>query len=157
MTDPLALIHYTPRSFMLNRARVYKQEVDFKPRGLWLSVGRAWEDWCRGEDWGVSTLTHRTGVTFAAGANVLTLSTVEGIDKFTAEHCVPIIHDGRPVDVDFVDWPTLATLYDGIIIAPYQHQRRLSLPWYYPWDCASGCVWNLDVIMVRVSPSTPGG
>jgi len=34
--------------------------------------------------------------------------------------------------------------YDGIEIAPYQWDARLSLIWYYGWDVASGCIWNLD-------------
>ena len=35
---------------------------------------------------------------------------------------------------------------DGIIIAPYQWYCRMTVDWYYTWDCASGCIWNLDAI-----------
>jgi len=49
-----------------------------------------------------------------------------------------------------INWPAVAEKYDGIIIAPYIWQRRLSDNpdhfWYYGWDCASGCIWNTEVI-----------
>jgi hypothetical protein len=51
-----------------------------------------------------------------------------------------------------IDWKRLAADFDGIIIAPYIWSCRLPMDrtgprhkvsnWYYPWDCASGCIWN---------------
>ena len=33
-----------------------------------------------------------------------------------------------------------------MFITPYQWELRFELDWYYGWDVASGCVWNLSVI-----------
>lgn len=43
-----------------------------------------------------------------------------------------------------IDWPTVAKLYAGIEISPYQYNYRLKsgFIWYYGWDVASGCIWR---------------
>ena len=49
--------------------------------------------------------------------------------------------------------------YDGIIIAPYQYSCRLmnsSTAWYYGWDCASGCIWNLGCISIKLDSIQEG-
>lgn len=37
------------------------------------------------------------------------------------------------------------SVYDG---APYQWECRLDRDtfWYYSWDCASACIWNLQAV-----------
>ncbi len=55
-----------------------------------------------------------------------------------------------------IDWRAVAKDYDGIIIAPYVWSCHLGFGrgggiesvscWYYPWDCASGCIWNAKAI-----------
>ncbi|MEQ1888067.1 MAG: hypothetical protein ABL951_02670 [Alphaproteobacteria bacterium] len=47
-----------------------------------------------------------------------------------------------------MNWSAMANRYDGVIIAPYCHEKRCSLSavWYYGWDCASGRIWNADAI-----------
>ena len=49
---------------------------------------------------------------------------------------------------DQIDWAEVASKYDGIIISPYQWSLRLDMEmmWYYGWDCASGCIWNISAI-----------
>ncbi len=46
----------------------------------------------------------------------------------------------------------VAKLYQGIIIAPYCYSIRLDNDcfWYYPWDCASGCIWDATAIAALV-------
>ena len=46
----------------------------------------------------------------------------------------------------YSDWPKIAELYDGILITPYQPAYHLEVRWYYSWDVASACVWNLDCL-----------
>lgn len=47
-----------------------------------------------------------------------------------------------------IRWPLVASLYDGILIPRYLWSIRFR-NWYYGWDCASGCVWNTDVIRIE--------
>ena len=66
----------------------------------------------------------------------LWLRTVDDIDEFEADYLEP-------------NWAPTAAQYAGVIIAPYQWERRLdgdASDWYYGWDCASGCIWNADAI-----------
>jgi hypothetical protein len=62
-----------------------------------------------------------------------------------------------------IDWPKVSERYDGVVIAPYVWSLRMGdyemiegrmrktpdsaiSDWYYPWDCASGCIWKASAI-----------
>lgn len=147
------LKHYPRGSseFILDRSRVYNQELRFdKPDGLWVSVkgDDDWLEWCRIEEFGdhgkMRDVEHTVALTCTA--NVLMLTNPFEIRDFTAEYALP----SRNYDYmgDRIDWPRVTGEYDGIIIAPYQWSCRNGEGtfWYYTWDCASGCIWNLDSI-----------
>lgn len=154
--------HRAREPFTLDLGRVYEQaRLWTKPSGLWLSVDGDWERWLADEgylddpDWGTITTS------FAVDTDrCLWLRTVEDIDRFDIEYvgrnCVGTIC-GRP-DRYRIDWAPLAHEYAGIIIAPYQWERRLGFcdasSWYYSWDAASACVWDLSAIEV---PSLSAG
>ena len=116
-----------------------------KPRGLWVSdedAEQSWSSWCADEmaDWMVGTTAY--GITLAKDARLLVIGDSQGIDDFHRLYSEPGI--GRSY---FVDWPAVAARFQGIIITPYVWERRLSeVSWYYPWDCASGCIWDTAAI-----------
>lgn len=140
----MRLLHYTAEPFTLDRSRSYDEahRID-KPRGLWVSVEGEddWESWCRSEDFRPESLSHVTEVVLTADANVLVISNPDELRGLTARF---------PLDVGdlYPDWARIKSTYDGIIVAPYQWSCRLAteVTWYYTWDCASGCVWNLAAI-----------
>lgn len=110
----------------------------FKPRGLWLSVDGEddWLSWCESEQFGIGANRFRVKLTDGP----LLLSTVDEVRQFDREF-------GNDRDRYFVDWVAVAARWPGIIIAPYQWPLRLSdVSWYYPWDCASGCIWDASVV-----------
>ena len=45
-----------------------------------------------------------------------------------------------------INWKLVAEDYHGIEICPYLDKYRDKYIWYYPWDVASGCIWNNDTI-----------
>jgi hypothetical protein len=139
----------------------------FKPIGLWITpYGQEdnWFEWATGEDFRVEELNFTHDVELAVGANILRISSVEGLDAFSQEYAIDAFadnpsryHDGTPMESwMYCDWARLAQKYDGIIISPYQWERRLArydavnnktrTDWYYSWDCASGCIWNAKAI-----------
>lgn len=150
----MELIHYADQSFELDRSRVYEQQrrpdTFDKPFGLWVSVTGEddWASWCNSEEFRLGCLQVKHRVTLNPTANVLYLSSVAELDSF---------HEMFRFETDFdrecnsgpafwpIDWNTVIGKYDGIIIAPYIWERRI-MSWYYGWDCASGCIWNLDAI-----------
>jgi len=151
------LTHYAAEPVTLDRTRVYAQSKEIwtyeKPVGLWVSADgeQDWPAWCHGEEFSLGSLAIPHRVTLAANANILTITNLLEIDEFTVEHAKPTTHDPHTkwvCDSLFwgVDWRQVADQFDGIVIAPYQLARRYKLSWYYGWDCASGCIWNLDAV-----------
>ena len=115
-----------------------------KPVGLWVSDESpgmfGWKEWCEGETWNIGGLAHRTEFALTPGHNVLIIDTPEALAAFDAEYSTGSKY------IERIDWSVVAERYDGIIITPYQWEHRLSMMWYYGWDCASGCIWNLSAI-----------
>lgn len=149
----IELRHYAETPVVLDRARTYCQERnnDFsygKPNGLWVSVSgdQDWPSWCNAEEFHLGSLTHEYQVTLSAGHNVLYMATAAQLDSFTAAYREGGLYLADRGGLGGIDWTRVAKRWDGIVIAPYQWSRRYSLAWYYGWDCASGCIWNLDVV-----------
>lgn len=147
----MRLLHYSAKPFKFDPERKYAEShYGFKPVGLWLSVESDddWPAWCRGESFHLEALKHVAEVILKPDANVLVIDTVEKLDAFNARF--------RKVKDDFevrnINWPAVKELYDGLVIAPYHWSRRLTMMWYYGWDCASGVIWNLSAI-AEVKPS----
>lgn len=130
--------------------RPYVQHEHFKPEGLWYSVGKSWWEWMAGdarEWWKDYVEVH---VIEIDESRVLQLKTAEAVRKFHHQFKSRRFSAfaGRDVDNPLIDWREVEKLYAGIEIAPYQWGLRHSseVPWYYPWDAASGCVWDVSAI-----------
>ena len=146
--DNVNLFHYSSEPWTLDRSRTYVRDLDrmwFKPTGLWLSVGDDWERWCRGEEFNLEGLRYKTEVVLVSDANVLRLADEDDIDRFTQKYTDHLSHNRMP---GYVNWMPVVQQYSGIIIAPYCWPRRLTdhTMWYYSWDCASACIWDLSAI-----------
>ena len=149
----MRLMHWTDVPLGPLRDMTHEQDINmFKPRGLWVSDesgNYGWSDWCQAEgmDWLHPNVYE---VDLVSGANVLRITTLGEIDRFHVEWKIEL--GWRTM----IQWPLVATHYDGIIISPYQWSRRLDgavSDWYYSWDCASGCIWNPRAI-AEVRPAT---
>jgi hypothetical protein len=150
-------MHYAAELIQLDRTRSYAQDEPStfgKPRGLWVSVQGEddWPSWCRDEDHYLNGLRYAHRVTLVDRPNTLSVATPLGMDGLTSCYGTQTGWDRRwdhrrdnrakwPID-----WRQVAEMYGGIIIAPYFYQYRYSHDWYYGWDCASGCIWDLSVI-----------
>lgn len=128
----------------------------FKPRGLWVSVeGKDdWLEWCKAENFGLASMRFVTEIR-VRGDDILRLSCAAEIDALTRKYG----HEqwpGKSYSRLAVYWPDVAQDYAGIIIAPYIWSRRLGggSPWYYSWDCASGCIWDANAMEIAM-PSRP--
>jgi hypothetical protein len=135
-----------------------QQRVTFKPIGLWVSDedsnGDGWSDWVFAENFHVECMQNATEVTLRPRARIMLIDNEDELDAFSALY-------GRDMDLGantpgyfrgfrhHLDWPKVAEKYQGIVITPYLYSRRFSesAAWYYPWDCASGCIWDRDAIL----------
>ena len=146
-------MHYTREPLTFDRSRTYGQRRPYefgKPVGFWGSVAGEddWPSWCRDQGSFLDSLTHGHEVTLAGAADVLRIDTATGIDRFHDTYSTQSGAISGPNRKFWpVDWGRVAQRWDGIIIAPYQWSHRYDGPsWYYGWDVASGCIWNLDAI-----------
>jgi hypothetical protein len=154
----MTLAHYSAEPFVLDRARLYPQtHGGFKPLGLWLSVEddaeESWPAWCAANDFYLDALAHRTEIVLRADAPIRRITTDAELWRFNAEFAAP-----RSINpLAMIDWPRVQAHYGGLLIAPYLWTARLDLLWYYGWDCASACLWDLTCIDAVFTPATERG
>lgn len=124
-----------------------------KPRGFWVSddsdAENNWLEWCRTESFRLDHCTHVHDLTLADDANILVLRSSFEIDALTTQYGQePSWAKRAGYSRPYIDWPSVALKYQGIVITPYILARRLEggSPWYYGWDCASGCIWDHKAI-----------
>lgn len=152
----MRLLHHSHRPIKELRHVSYVQHLGTanpgKPNGFWVSVegDDDWASWCTNE--APSFLgTYTYEIELHDGADILRIETVNQLDQFHrvfAELPEYRRHWPKEIQSKDINWDRVAAVHAGVIIAPYQWERRLhrETGWYYGWDCASGCIWNLDVI-----------
>lgn len=167
MIRPTQLFHYSEEPLVeiiqdfhaIIRAR---EPFCMKPFGFWVSIedypeDQTWKTWCEQEEFRLDDLKHRYHIKLKENSNILYLNTSQEIIDFSLKYAANDPYDfgrfmrdpKRPPYVYKIEWDKLSEEYDGILIAPYQWSCRLMNPtttWYYGWDCASGCIWNVDCI-----------
>ena len=147
--------HYSEKELILENMVYdqFRQEWQAKPVGLWISVEDAWKEWCENENYCIEKLKFKHQVILKQGANILYLNTAKEIADLSKRY--PYLRDqwndgiGRKICSSYeIDWLKVKSEYQGIIISPYQWDCRLLQVscWYYGWDCASGCIWDLSCI-----------
>ena len=109
-----------------------------------------WASWCRGADFRTDRLTFKSEVVVRPESPILIASNSTDITAICS------LYGKRSFGhhlIATIDWPTIAVHYAGVVIAPYNWEHRLSLDsfWYYGWDCASGCIWDLSVLGAKES------
>lgn len=171
---PKHLFHYSKRHIKKLQPRRYLYDPyrsSKKPEGLWISVEGLkddinWFDYCKDVDCNLSSLKYKHQITLHPEANIPYISNALQFEAFEHEFMTvnsQISHseeDGirkfrthTPILQEYtIDWFKVVRNFPGIIIAPYLWERRSSnrsnwcSHWYYGWDCASGCIWDLRCI-----------
>jgi len=144
----MKLSHFSPKPLLDLYARKqidYERKLfAYKPEGLWLSVDGEddWKTWARENRFRLENMRYRYRITLDDDPCVLHLTSPSGLHEFEK---VFGAEDGI-TSFPAIDWQKVAELYSGIIIAPYQWRCRMNMMWYYGWDCASGCIWDVSVI-----------
>ena len=118
-----------------------------KPQGFWVSVDGDddWEDWCRGAEFGIGSYRHQ--VHLARDAKILHLKYSDELISFRNRYMgIQRWGENNKWSDIYIRWEDVAKDYQGVIIAPYQWSCRMEENWYYGWDCASGCIWDVSAI-----------
>lgn len=142
----MKLTHVAKGPWEFNPDAEYDNGPNTKPRGLWLSVDGDWERWCNDEGMGHWAEGQTTEFMLTQPDRVLTLVTVDDLLEFTTRMVGP-----GTLDHYRLPWDKLTEHWAGIMIAPYQWALRLDrrTTWYYTWDCASACIWDLSVLQPK--------
>lgn len=113
-----------------------------KPRGTWYARGEDWANWMRSEspDW-FESYNHAYWLDLNY-SKILRINTKE---KFLDFEKTYLEQDNSYYSRPMINWARVTKDYHGIEIIPYFWQFR-NKDWYYPWDIASGCIWNSDAI-----------
>ncbi len=122
--------------------RPIKKPYEFKPIGLWYSIGSSWIEWCIGEEFGgIGKYVYE--VELNTRSNILFLNTEDKVFEFGKKYKKTGSYYDKFNTVS-IDWKKVKNDYDGIEINPYFYSLRLSfnLIWYYGWDVPSGCLWK---------------
>jgi hypothetical protein len=142
----MKLYHFTDKPMYFDKHKTYNMSADYymKPKGLWLSDENdyGWKEWCKDNDFEKSNLECKHEVNIN-GLKVLLIKDASELITFTSIYKRELVKG-----CNGIDWKRVAKDYKGIIISPYQWAMRLDdrVSWYYRWDCASGCIWDLSAI-----------
>ena len=140
-----------------------------KPIGFWVSPDTedGWESWCRGHDSHLERLAVKSRVVVSPTAKIMRIKNFDELNAFVdcyygADISESFCRHGLPgaMKNTMIDWHRVYKDWDGILIIPYLFRFSLlgvtRYYWYYTWDCASGCIWNLDAIEAIERVKTEG-
>ena len=118
-----------------------------KPKGLWYGCGDSWIEWVKGE---MPKKLEEANYLYEVklGEEIIQISNDDEFDNFQSEFGFSSLDEQVAIN-----WKEIQEQeYNGIEICPYNWERRMNTNWYYPWDVASGCIWNLsgvsDIILL---------
>ena len=161
------LYHYSKQKLELDRNRVYDQSIRTlisNPVGFWVSpdCDEGWEAYLKREEVDLEDLAYKTEIILNVPANIKIIDTMDKLQEFADKYkSLPefyrgvkddglratILKDGNNL---VPDWGNVAKDYSGIMIIPFRDDCckdfYSNTTWYYGWDCASGCIWDLSVI-----------
>lgn len=150
----MAWLHYSAkpitRDALVSRDQEAPHELSSfsKPRGFWITDDseHCWASWCRVQSFNLFSL-ERVHEVELDESRILFARDALDLDAFTERYgCLarsyPAIGSGPAID-----WNRVASEFAGIIITPYVWSRRMELNWYYGWDCASGCIWDVSAVL----------
>jgi len=116
-----------------------------KPVGFWLSDEQelGWKTWCDTESFRKCEHEYKFDVDMT---DVLHIKSQSELRRFDKKWAKPNPNNGGLLSLYRIDWKKVYGAYKGILITPYQWSCRYDINWYYGWDCASGCFWDISCL-----------
>lgn len=118
-----------------------------KPKGLWYATGSEWLKFVKYDYTSKMSDYDKILKLDLDLSKMLIIDTEEKFLNFEKEYVWddPKYRVGGESMLQHVLWGDVAEKYSGVEISPYFPQFRMNR-WYYPWDVASGCVWDFSII-----------
>lgn len=145
------------KKIKFNFEKKYQQVSGIKPRGFWYSCYNDWYNFTQREDQFHSKYIHQININSRVLTNIqnknkdklLVIHNLKDFDIFNSRYAYELRYsnDSENDLLNYlVDWNKVSQDYGGIQICPYLKKRKKIL-WYYSFDVASGCVWNIKSII----------
>ena len=117
-----------------------QQELRRKPKGLWYGIGDNWIKWIKS---GMPNWDHKNVYRLNIDdSKMKVIRTYDELIAFDKEYGTNETYNGDRM----IDWGKVANKYRGIEIAPFIFEGHMNIEWYYGWDVASGCIWDVSCI-----------
>jgi len=129
--------------------KVPPSKITTKPIGLWYGFGTSWIDFVRSQMPQREMYTEHVFKIEIDTSNILIIKDDESFLDFSDKYKDPEFEKKWPdVRNDAIDWPKVSREYKGIEFPVYFHKYRRTREhgWYYTWDVASGCIWDLSAV-----------
>ncbi len=150
----MILSHFSEKKVIFDSSFEYPENHTFsyKPFGLWLSDESessvcSWTEWCLSNNFRPENLSVKQDFSVDL-TEVLHLKNHKEIYCFTSEYQLNNLFSEEMMRYGcyHIDWKKLRHNFKGILITPYCFKSRDDFFWYYGWDCASGCFWDLSCL-----------
>ena len=154
----------TGKKMKLDKKYKYTGSDCIKPRGFWYACGSGWYDA------GVNAETHKYLYSVKLKRSILTkdlseikkgkvlqITKQDEMRAFDKKYGKNVI--SKDIYFDnylLINWKQVKKDFAGIEICPHQIKSRFGVNgetvdndimfWYYSWDVASGCIWDLNAI-----------
>jgi hypothetical protein len=139
----------------LDLNRKYIQPIiGMKPVGFWYSCFNSWLNWTQDEGLFIKNYIHKINIKRNLLRNIknkdkdglLVLNNIKDLILFHKKY------KKRYRKMNMIEWNKVSEDYGGIEICPYFKEelkkKKLwkKLFWYWSWDVASGCIWNISIL-----------
>lgn len=159
----LEFYHFSEKPLEFDYNYNYKKDpryLQLKPSGFWVSDENeyGWKEWCIDGAFRLEELKHCSKVTLNQDNNILFVRSKKDMLAFNKNYSKKMMTEKEIADypkwfkedycLRILNLEKLYKDYGGIVITPYRWAFRLEVNfhWYYGWDCASGCIWDLKNI-----------
>ena len=167
---PGPLIHYSDVRLYNPRPTTNPGDQG-RPCGLWVSIGDAWLNSQReqaltevGSDHYPHNFRYANEINVRQNHGILVITNAGQFEAFNKAYSEPRERNPDGEVTRGIRWGQVLQNHPGIIIAPYlevKAQRTgksgILLPvaeseWYYTWEVACGCIWNVSII-ANITPT----
>jgi hypothetical protein len=141
----MSYLHYSDKKIdVFHDVKQKNISPSMKPKGLWLSYGKEWYDWCIENEF--STCNMSKCFIYSANidkTNLLVISSLEDLNTFCENYSIQLY------GFYYIDWTKVSEKYDGICFENYHETKeKIGLSdtmkncWYLGIDINSACIWN---------------
>ncbi len=128
-----------------SRQPIIQKNLSDRPEGLWYSINNDWKRFCIESDnlqW-IGNYNYNVNI---SNANILKINSLSEVRKFAK------VYGEVGKYTTYINWANVAMNFDGIEVQDYNTDffADIGANWFYCWDCASGCIWNLKNVKLKL-------